>query len=127
GLGSPESVVYNWFDRLIMQNPKLADKSVPVDVQFLKSLTRGQELLILYILFDREMMNGGIAQFFCNNPHHIIEFRHALLEIDPERSLLTNYDAALKALGDNNSRWAALKQAWTDAERNGAPLVSLFE
>jgi hypothetical protein len=79
------------------------------DIRFIKQLTRGQQLLILLGIFDGQVCNGGIVQFFWNYPEYIFDVRDAVDFIGDER-LLAEYDKALEALVGYKDNWVQLRE-----------------
>jgi hypothetical protein len=79
------------------------------DIELIKQLTKGQQLLILLGVFDGQVKNGGITQFFWNYPGYIFAVRDAI-EYLGETRLLKNYEKALEKLAGEKKQWFKLRE-----------------
>src|SRR4051812_28747348 len=69
-----------YYATLIDSNSKFAEarQAYPrgyEDPALIPQLTKGQQLLILLGVFDGQVCNGGITQFFWNYPEYLFEVR----------------------------------------------------
>jgi hypothetical protein len=109
-----EYPAHSYYERLIAGNDKFRSigEEFPGgwgDVRLVKRLTRGQQLLVLLAVFDAQVKNGGVTQFFFNRPEYAFEVRDAIAYLGPPE-LLQNYERALAALLDNQDRWLELRR-----------------
>jgi hypothetical protein len=114
-----ERLIDGYYETLIAANAKFRGigKEFPrgfEDVNLIKRLTRGQQLLVLLGVFDGQVCNGGVTQFFWNYPEYVFEVRDALDHLG-DSELLKNYDRALDALVGKKGRWLELKREWREA------------
>ena len=108
----PEHRVFELYDRLIVDNDRIggdADKHW-------ESLTRGQQLLVRLAVFDMEVCNGGVEQYFWNRPDRIFEI-HGLLESLDVRPLTEAYEGALQALAGKETPWLRLRERFAGASQ----------
>lgn len=85
------------------------------DISLIRQLTSGQQLLILLGVFDGQVCNGGITQFFWNYPEYIIDVRDAIERLG-DTAILSNYERALEALVGKKDRWLQLREECYRAE-----------
>jgi hypothetical protein len=93
------------------------------DIQLIRKLTSGQQLLILLGVLDGQICNGGITQFFWNYPEYAFDVRDAIDRLR-DVAMLTNYERALEALVGNRGRWFELREECYRAE--GSPAWESF-
>jgi hypothetical protein len=62
-------------------------------------------------MFDGQVSNGGITQFFWNCQDHILEVFDAIRELGPSR-LVNLYAKAFKKLVAKMDRWHELRAQW---------------
>ena len=79
------------------------------NVELIRQLTAGQQLLILLYIFDGQVCNGGITQFFWNYPEYIFPVRDAIERLG-DTAILHNYERALETLIGKKERWSELYQ-----------------
>jgi hypothetical protein len=70
----------------------------------LKDLTIGQRMLFQLGVFDSQVKNGGITQFFWNCRESIFDVADWIERLGPER-LRDNYERALEELVGKKDRW----------------------
>jgi hypothetical protein len=114
-----EYPIDGYYEALIDGNPKFIgiEKEYPrgyEDINLVRELTPGQRLLIVLGVFDGQVKNGGITQFFWNFPEFAFEARDAL-ETLGETEVLANYDKALEAWLGAKDRCAELRREWMTA------------
>jgi hypothetical protein len=93
------------------------------DIKLVRQLTPGQQLLILLGVFDGQVCNGGITQFFWNYPEYLFDVRDAIERLG-DTAVLTNYERALEKLIGNKERWIELREECYRAE--GGPSWESF-
>jgi Domain of unknown function (DUF4375) len=79
------------------------------DPALIEQLTRGQQLLIRLGVFDGQVGNGGITQFFWNYPEYLFDVRDAI-EFLGDADVLRNYEQALETLVGKKEDWLALRE-----------------
>lgn len=109
-----ESPIDNYYFELIEKNPKFGNihEEFPRgygDIALIRPLTPGQQLLILLGVFDGQVSNGGITQFFWNYPEYVFDVRDAIERLG-DMAILRNYERALEALSGNKDRWFQLRE-----------------
>jgi len=87
------------------------------DIRLIRQLTKGQQLLILLGVFDGQVANGGITQFFWNYPEYFFEVRDAIERLGDVK-VLKNYEKALEALVGRQDRWLELRKEWVESCEN---------
>jgi Domain of unknown function (DUF4375) len=87
------------------------------DIRLIRQLTKGQQLLILLGVFDGQVANGGITQFFWNYPEYIFEVRDAIEHLR-DAKVLRNYEKALEALVGKQDRWLELRKEWVESNED---------
>ena len=80
------------------------------DIQLIRQLTPGQQILILLGILDGQVCNGGVTQFFWNYPEYLFEVRDALERVG-DAAVLSNYERALEGLVGKREQWIELRQA----------------
>lgn len=115
---SPEEdfVLHNYEEHLVFGNPKFKNiyNEFPrgcEDKGLRPYLTPGQRLLIQVAIFDGQVCNGGLTQFFWNYPEDIFEAYDAIKILD-DQELLKNYERALEGLMGKKSDWLQLRNEW---------------
>jgi hypothetical protein len=103
----PEHPISSLWDPLIDANPRLMAEDFG-DAAFLAKVTPGMRLFLVLGVFDGQVCNGGITQFFWNCRATIFAVQNALNELG-EMELLAYYDRALDALAGNRTRWQELR------------------
>lgn len=103
-------LISSYWDPLIDANPKLMSEDFGNEA-FLAIVTPGQRLFLLLGVFDGQVCNGGITQFFWNCQGTIFPVRDALEELG-ESDVLKRYEKALDALAGKQGRWQALRAEW---------------
>jgi hypothetical protein len=93
------------------------------DINLIRQLNPGQQLLILLGVFDGQVCNGGITQFFWNYPEYLFDVRDAIERLG-DAAVLTNYERALEALVGKKDRWLELRDECYRAE--GGPSWESF-
>jgi hypothetical protein len=88
------------------------------DINLIRQLTKGQQLLILLGVFDGQVSNGGIAQFFWNYPEYLFDVRDAIEHLG-DAQILSGYERVVEALIGSKEQWVRLRQQWKRA--NGVP------
>jgi len=117
-----ESPVDNYYDALILSNGRIGEAASLDGLG--EGLTAGQQMLIQVRRFERQVMNGGVAQFFWNCDGFapdMAEWFGALGLTD----LRASYERALGELAGDEGRWLALR-----AERScsgGNPMLEAFQ
>jgi hypothetical protein len=106
---------FGYFDKLFLTNAKLPKERWTVE--FLETLTKGQQIFVLLASFDGQVKNGGITQFLWNCPDEIFPVRDAI-EYLGEKKLLENYERALENLLGKKESWLALREQCYQAPKN---------
>jgi hypothetical protein len=75
-----------------------------------ESLTRGQRLFMSLGVFDSQVCNGGITQFFWNRPESVADVEEALRELG-EADLLAHYSRAVETVIGKQADWVKLREA----------------
>ena len=97
-------------EALIDRNKRLGHQFFE-DAEQLKKLTTGQRMLIQLGVFDSQVKNGGITQFFWNCPESIFDVGDWIERLGvPE--LRDNYERAVETLFGKKNRWLALREEW---------------
>lgn len=112
----PAHRVLDLYDRLIVDNERIGDAH-----KHWKSLTRGQQLLVRLAVFDMEVCNGGVEQYFWNRPDQIFEI-HALLASLNVRPLTEAYEGALQELAGKETPWLELRKRFAGASERDLQL-----
>ena len=94
-------------DRLIDRNDRIRD----VERDWTK-LTAGQRMLFLLAQFDMEVQNGGVDQFFWNQPGRIFSVYDSFVTLG-EAKLVSAYESVLNELSDQDESWLALRERFT--------------
>jgi hypothetical protein len=111
-----EYPIEGYFEALIDRNEWLGHE-VYEQPEWFKELTAGQRMLIQIHIFDGQVKNGGITQFFWNCAESIFDVSDWIEQLGlPE--LQTNYDRALEALVGKKDKWLALRAEWSNAPDN---------
>jgi hypothetical protein len=123
-----EYPIDNYFAELVDGNPKFRGLGEEFprgyeNIQLIRQLTPGQQLLILLGVFDGQVCNGGITQFFWNYPEHLFDVGDAIERLG-DMAVLCNYERALEALVGNKERWMKLREECYGAE--GGPSWESF-
>lgn len=79
------------------------------DIELIRQLTPGQQLVILLGVLDGQICNGGITQFFWNYPEYLFDVRDAIERLG-DSTVLTNYEKALESLVGKKDRWFQLRK-----------------
>jgi hypothetical protein len=109
-----ECPIDNYYAELIDRNKKFRDLGDEFprgyeEIALIRRLPVGQQLLILLGVFDGQVCNGGITQFFWNYPEYLFEVRDAIERLG-ESALLANYERALEALLGKKDGWLKLRE-----------------
>jgi hypothetical protein len=123
-----EHPIDNYYRELVDGNQKLSGirEEFPrgyEDIKLIRQLTPGQQLLILLGVFDGQVCNGGITQFFWNYPEYLFDVRDTIERLG-DLAVLSNYERALEALVGNKERWFELREECYRAE--GGPSWESF-
>jgi hypothetical protein len=110
---NPDHVISSLWDPLIDANPRLLAEDFG-DAQFLAKVTPGMRLFLVLGVFDGQVCNGGITQFFWNCRTTIFTVRDAMEELG-EGELLGPYERALEAVAGNGVRWQELREEWAQS------------
>jgi hypothetical protein len=105
-----------YYDALIDRNERLGHRFAE-DAELLKELTTGQRMLTQLGIFDSQVKNGGITQFFWNCPESIFDVGDWIERLGVP-ALQANYDRALEALVGRKDRWLALRAEWAKGRDN---------
>jgi hypothetical protein len=85
------------------------------DISLIRQLTPGQQLLILLGVFDGQVCNGGITQFFWNYPEYLFDVRDAIERLG-DANLLKHYERVLEGLVGKKRDWNELRQECDSAK-----------
>ncbi|WP_171474710.1 DMP19 family protein [Frigoriglobus tundricola] len=114
----PMNAIGSLWDRVIDANPRLMTEDFG-DANFLAKVTPSLRLFLVLGVFDGQVSNGGIVQFFWNCPGTIFAVRGALAELG-ELELLGLYDRAVTALVGNGESWESLRTQGAELAPNDA-------
>jgi hypothetical protein len=91
-------------------------------------LSNGLKLLIFASIFEAEVSNGGITQFFWNYPEMIVDI-YELFEILGEVELRDNYETACENLTGNEDNWRNLREMAHRDEKDSkwAPFAESYD
>jgi hypothetical protein len=108
-----EWIVTGFIERLIFKNQPILE--MLGDAERRKDATVGQRVLYCLSVFDGQVKNGGITQFFWNCPDLVFDVSDALHSLNvPE--LTQAYDRAVESLVGKKDKWFELRdQAYKDA------------
>ncbi len=90
-------------DFFIDSNPSIRD----ADADW-KRLTEGQKLLVKLTVFDAEVRNGGVEQFFWNHPDQVFEIHDVLAQVGAS-SVADDYSKVLDQLCESGESWLDLR------------------
>lgn len=115
-----EGPIDNYYLELVEKNQKFWNirEEFPrtyEDIRVIRQLTPGQQLLILLGVFDGQICNGGITQFFWNYSEYVFDVRDAIEHLG-DTGVLRNYERALEGLVGNKDRWLQLREECYRAE-----------
>lgn len=104
--------MYEYFDKL----PKIAGEEMP-NQDFFNKLNRPQKVFYCMLVFNGDVDNGGVNQFFFNKP----EFAFAVLETFEELKLpklKNDYEKCLNELMGNADSYGKRKQIFNDENKS---------
>jgi hypothetical protein len=109
-----DNPIDNYYFELIDKNPKFSNvwEAYPrgyEGITFIRQLTPGKQMLILLGVFDGQVCNGGITQFFWNYPEYLFDVRDAIERLG-DAAVLENYERALEGLVGHKDRWFQLRE-----------------
>ncbi|MGV3606043.1 MAG: DMP19 family protein [Planctomycetaceae bacterium] len=104
------------YEALIDRNKRIGHEVYEQPERF-KELMAGQRMLIQLGVFDSQVKNGGITQYFWNYAESIFDVADWIEALNlPE--LQANYDRALETLVGKKDQWIALRAEWNKRRDN---------
>jgi hypothetical protein len=102
-----EWIVHEYCHRFIFENKALHE--ILFDKQRRIEAPKGLRILYSLCIFDGQVKNGGLEQFFWNYPGLIFDVSDALAELGVN-DLQEAYDRAVECLCGKKERWHALRE-----------------
>lgn len=100
--------MYKLFDELSKQSPEGESNA-----EFFNKLTRGQKIFYSMLVFGGQVDNGGVYQFFFNNPEFALAVLESLEELELD-ILKTDYEKCIQELLGTVDKLKARRESFND-------------